>query len=105
MCIRDSHLYCLPTQGENFGHSIFESFMIGRPVLISNKTPWLNLNIKKAGWEVDIIQQNSFVPFIEEAANWQQKEFDEYCNGAWHIANEYISNPKLISDYNKIFLN
>jgi hypothetical protein len=44
--IKEHHLYCLPTQGENFGHSIFESFMIGCPVLISNKTPWLNLNEK-----------------------------------------------------------
>jgi glycosyltransferase involved in cell wall biosynthesis len=103
--IKEHHLYCLPTQGENFGHSIFESFMIGRPVLISNKTPWLNLNEKKAGWEVDIIEQNSFVPFIKEAANWQQQAFDEYCKGAWQVANDYINNPNLVSDYNKLFLN
>jgi hypothetical protein len=95
----------LPTQGENFGHSIFESFMIGRPILISNKTPWLDLNEKNAGWDVDIIQPNSFVPFIEEAANWQQQTFDEYCKGAWQVANDYINNPKLVSDYNQIFLN
>ncbi len=103
--IKKHHLYCLPTQGENFGHSIFESFMMGRPVLISNKTPWLSLNEKKAGWEVDIIQPNSFVPFIEEAANWQQQTFDSYCKGAWKVANDYINNPKLVSDYNQIFLN
>ncbi len=101
--IKEHHLYCLPTQGENFGHSIFESFMIGRPVLISNKTPWLNLNKKNAGWEVDIIQSNSFVPFIEEATNWQQQEFDKYCKGAWQIANEYINNPKLVSTYYPMF--
>jgi glycosyltransferase involved in cell wall biosynthesis len=103
--IKEHHLYCLPTQGENFGHSIFESFMIGRPVLISNKTPWLNLNEKNAGWEVDIIQSNSFVPFLEEAANWQQQTFDEYCKGAWLVANEYINNPKLVSTYYPMFEN
>jgi len=103
--IKEHHLYCLPTQGENFGHSIFESFMIGRPVLISNKTPWLNLNEKKAGWEVDIIQPNSFVPFLEEAVNWQQQVFDDYCKGAWHVANEYINNPKLVSTYYPMFEN
>jgi glycosyltransferase involved in cell wall biosynthesis len=103
--IKEHHLYCLPTQGENFGHSIFESFMIGRPVLISNKTPWLNLNEKNAGWDVDIIQSNSFVPFLEEAANWQQQTFDEYCKGAWLVANEYINNPKLVSTYYPMFEN
>ena len=103
--IQQHHLYCLPTQGENFGHSIFESFMIGRPVLISNKTPWLNLNKKNAGWEINIIEQNSFVEFIEEAANWQQHTFDTYCKGAWQVANEYINNLTLVSNYYSIFNN
>lgn len=101
--IKEHHLYCLPTQGENFGHSIFEAFMIGRPVLISNKTPWLNLNQIKAGWDVDLTKQNCLLNEIEEAANWTQKEFEEYCKGAWQVAHQYISNPKLIEDYNKLF--
>ena len=101
--IQKNHLYCLPTQGENFGHSIFESYAIGRPVLISNKTPWLNLNEKQAGWEVDITRESCLVNYIEEAAMWTQQEFDAYCMGAWLVANNYISNPKLIEDYNKLF--
>jgi len=101
--IKEHHLYCLPTQGENFGHSIFESFMAGRPVLISDKTPWLNLKQKAAGWDVDIVKENSFVPFIEEAANWQQNEFEVYCKGAWQVANDYINNPKLVSEYYPMF--
>lgn len=101
--ISQHHLYCLPTQGENFGHSIFEAFMIGRPVLISNKTPWLNLNTKQAGWDVDITNPNCLMQYIGIAANWTQQEFDAYCKGAWQIAHNYISNPKLIQDYNILF--
>jgi glycosyltransferase involved in cell wall biosynthesis len=101
--INEHHLYCLPTQGENFGHSIFESFMIGRPVLISNKTPWLNLNEKKAGWDVDITSQNCLMQYIGVASNWSQYEFETYCKGAWQIAHDYISNPNLIVDYNNLF--
>jgi glycosyltransferase involved in cell wall biosynthesis len=101
--IKEHHLYCLPTQGENFGHSIFESFMIGRPVLISNKTPWLNLNKKQAGWEVDITTENCLASYIEQAAMWQQQEFEAYCKRAWQIANEYIGNPKLVEDYYPMF--
>ena len=101
--IKHHHLYCLPTQGENFGHSIFEAFMIGRPVLISNKTPWLKLNQKQAGWEVDITTQNCLVTYIEQAAMWQQQEFDIYCKGAWQVANQYINNPKLVEDYYPMF--
>ena len=35
--IRQHHLFVLPTTGENFGHVIFESFLAGRPVLISEE--------------------------------------------------------------------
>lgn len=33
-------LYLLPTLGENFGHTIFESLNARTPVLVSDKTPW-----------------------------------------------------------------
>lgn len=99
------HLYCLPTRGENFGHSIFEAFLIGRPVLISNKTPWLELQSKQAGWDVDIEPADCLKDYIECAANWTQDEFDTHCKGAWEIANNYIHNPNLITDYNQMFLN
>lgn len=36
---RKHHVFVLPTWGENFGHVIFESFLYGRPVLISDQTP------------------------------------------------------------------
>lgn len=103
--IKEHHLYCLPTQGENFGHSIFEAFMIGRPVLISNKTPWLNLSNLKAGWDVDLTNENCLLQNIEDAASWNQTEFDEYCNGSWQVAKKYLSNPNLIADYNDLFSN
>ena len=37
------HLFVLPTTGENFGHAIFEALSAGRPVLISDRTPWHQL--------------------------------------------------------------
>jgi glycosyltransferase involved in cell wall biosynthesis len=101
--IKEHHLYCLPTLGENFGHSIFEAFMVGRPVLISNKTPWLNLYHQQAGWDVDIAQENCLATYIEQAALWNQHEFDAYCKGAWQIAKKYINNPKLVEDYYTMF--
>ena len=33
-------LFALPTQGENFGHVIFEALRAGTPVLTSDQTPW-----------------------------------------------------------------
>ena len=36
-------LFFLPTLGENFGHVIFEALAAGCPILISDQTPWRNL--------------------------------------------------------------
>ncbi|GAF04922.1 glycosyltransferase family 4 protein [Saccharicrinis fermentans] len=41
--IQHYHVLFLPSRGENFGHVILESLMSGRPVLISDQTPWRDL--------------------------------------------------------------
>ena len=38
------HAYYMPTTGANFGHSIVESMLMGRPVVISDQTPWTDVN-------------------------------------------------------------
>ena len=43
-------LFLLPTRGENFGHAIFDALEVGLPVLISDQTPWRELErIGRAG--------------------------------------------------------
>ena len=101
--ILQHHLYCLPTKGENFGHSIFESFIAGRPVLISNQTPWVQLQEKNTGWDVDIENGIALTAPIEQAAAWSQDEFNTYCKASWQLANEYINNPQLTNGYNELF--
>ncbi len=59
-------LLFFPTAGENYGHVIAESLISGTPVLISNKTPWRNLEADEFGWDLDLSQMNSFVEKIEK---------------------------------------
>ena len=42
----------LPTLGENFGHSIFEALVAGCPPVISDKTPWRDLESEGTGWDL-----------------------------------------------------
>src|SRR5580704_11174466 len=48
------HIFILPTKGENFGHAIFEALTQGKPVIISNQTPWRNLQQISAGWDLSL---------------------------------------------------
>ena len=42
-------LLLLPTLSENFGHVIVEALQVGTPVLISDQTPWRDLEQRHAG--------------------------------------------------------
>ncbi len=102
--LRQHHLFVLPTEGENFGHSIFEALLCGRPVLISDQTPWQNLSAHKAGWDLDLNAPARFREIIEQVGNWSQDEFNDWSNGAWHYAHKFIHNPGLKQPYFELFV-
>ncbi|MCU4175071.1 glycosyltransferase [Carboxylicivirga sp. N1Y90] len=52
--IQNYHALYMPTRGENFGHVILESLSAGRPVLISDQTPWRGLENIRAGWDISL---------------------------------------------------
>ena len=101
--LRNNHLYVLPTVGENFGHSIFEAFLSGRPVLISDQTPWKNLEEQKIGWDIALINPDQFIEAIEKAASWSQPEFDEYAYLAWDFARVFNSESGETIRYKELF--
>ena len=101
--LRQHHVFVLPTTGENFGHSIFEALLAGRPVLISDQTPWLTLSPKKAGWDLPLEDAGGFTRVIEAAAAWDQSTFDEWGRAAWSYANAFIKNPELRGQYLDLF--
>ena len=61
-------LFFFPTRGENFGHVIFEALRAGVPVLISDQTPWRDLEAHGAGWSVPLHATEAFVRVIETAS-------------------------------------
>lgn len=59
-------LFFFPTLGENFGHVIAESLSVGTPLLISDTTPWINLQKYGVGKEIDLKNMMEFVEFLED---------------------------------------
>jgi glycosyltransferase involved in cell wall biosynthesis len=51
---QQADLYVLPSFSENFGMTVAEALANNTPVITTNKTPWLNLNEKQAGWCIDV---------------------------------------------------
>jgi glycosyltransferase involved in cell wall biosynthesis len=101
--LQEHHIFVLPTTGENFGHSIFEALLAGRPVLISDQTPWLGLTVKRAGWDLPLAGPGEFARIVEETAAWDQRLFDEWARSAWEYAHHFIENPELQRQYIQLF--
>lgn len=59
-------LFLFPTLSENYGHVIMESLSAGTPVLISDNTPWNDLEDYHAGWSVSLSDQEKFKRIINE---------------------------------------
>jgi len=101
--LQEHHLFVLPTLGENFGHAVFESFAAGRPVLISDKTPWNGLEAQKAGWDIPLKNETGFITAVQKAAAMDQQEFNEWCSGAWQLAHRFAQQQDLKQQYLKLF--
>jgi glycosyltransferase involved in cell wall biosynthesis len=99
----EHHVFVLPTQGENFGHAIFEALSAGRPALISNETPWKNLAIRNAGWDLSLSDVTVFTNTIERAAAMTREELIVWCKGAWQLCYDFINNSSLKERYINLF--
>lgn len=97
------HIFVLPTEGENFGHAIFEALSMGRPVLLSDKTPWRNLQKTKAGWDLPLNNPAAFINVIKQVAEMDDKGYQLWSKGALQLANDYIIKSDLQNQYLKLF--
>lgn len=97
------HAFISLTKGENFGHALYESLSVGRPVITSHFTPWNNLQQQYAGVNVDISDKNDCLKKLQEFANLNQDEYTQYCNGAHHLATKYYQELDAVSKYRELF--
>lgn len=101
--IQQHHFLVLPTHGENFGHVIFEALSQGRPVIISDQTPWRNLPAMQAGWDLSLQSPEAWTACIQEACEAEQQTFDRWSQGAWQVAHNYLHQTNLKQAYHKLF--
>ena len=92
----------LLTKGENFGHALYESMSAGRPVITSYFTPWNKLETKKAGWNLDIADQQICIKKLEAICAMDAELFNSFCGGAYKLATNYYESINAIEKYTKL---
>lgn len=101
--IQQHHVLVLPTQGENFGHAIFDALSQGKPVLISDQTPWQNLSLVKAGWDIDLSKKEQFIEALQWVTDFDQLQYNEWSQGAWQYAKRFMEESDINNSYYKLF--
>ena len=103
--LREADFFFLPTRGENFGHAIIEALLSGTPVIISDTTPWRQLEEKGIGWDISLLQPNRFAEVIESAAAMDQDTYRKMSLNAFSFASEQLRNPETLAATLKLFIN
>lgn len=58
--------FLFPTFSENYGHVIVEALIVGCPIIISDQTPWTDVNEWGAGWAISLDDRDAFTKAIQQ---------------------------------------
>ena len=80
--MREHDLFLFPTLGENFGHVILEALCAGCPVLISDQTPWRDLEEKGVGWDLPLSKPEMFQEVLQKCVDMNDEEYVKWSERA-----------------------
>lgn len=98
-------LFFLPTHGENYGHVIHEALAAGLPVLISDQTPWNEVESRSVGWALPLSSEEPFAQRIDTIAGWPAEMFLETRRLAQAFALERSVDSAVLEANKRLFLN
>ena len=98
------HFFILPTLHENFGHAIFEAFALGVPVVISNNTPWRNLNQQNVGWDIPLIKKQ-WNDVLHTALQMDNFTYIKYAKSCINFADKWVKKQSFKEKYTALFKN
>lgn len=89
-------VFLFPTLGENYGHVIGEALLAGCIPIISNKTPWSDLDNNNCGNIVQLEDFDKFIRLLNFYIKMDDKEFKKYVYNAQHFVLK--KNKKIIKN-------
>lgn len=97
-------MFLFPTFGENFGHVIFESLSAGCIPIISDQTPWREIEHEKAGFVLPLTKEmKEFTCAIEKIVSLPDDSRKIYMSNSVLIAKNKVESSKRKSGYRSIF--
>ena len=96
-------IFLYPTGGDNYGHTIVESLSQGTPVLISENSPWNNLQKKGWGWNIPLLNLSDYSQVLEEFIIENSSVNHKKRKNIRGSLLKYLNLNSLIEQYLKVF--
>lgn len=100
-------VFLFPTFSENYGHVIAESLSVGTPVIVSDQTPWNDINETGAGWAIPLSNVleytkaiNKIISLDNSELNYMRRQATAFFAKKSHLQDlkkEYINTIKMIT--------
>lgn len=101
--IRKYDLFFLPTLGENFGHVILEALADGCPVLISDQTPWRDLEKEGVGWDLPLNCMERFQEVLQKCIDMNEQEYNILSKRAYKFGLKIVEDKTALDLNRKLF--
>jgi glycosyltransferase involved in cell wall biosynthesis len=101
--LKSYDFFILLSEGENFGHSILEALSVGCPVIISDKTPWRDLERKGIGWDIDINDSNEVSSVFNQISKMEQDVYSKLTKQAFVFAKSFSEDKDLLNQNKDLF--
>jgi glycosyltransferase involved in cell wall biosynthesis len=101
--MREYHTFLFPTLSENFGHVIVEAMQAGLIPIISDQTPWRNLDKIDAGWDINLDNKQKYIEVIEKLYLMDTEEYTKKSFNVIQYIHTKLNMKKLSKDYVDLF--
>ena len=78
--LKEHHVFLFPTLGENYGHVIQEALSAGCPVILSDQTPWKDLEENQVGFICRLGEEEKFIEAINSYVYLDKEKFKKVSN-------------------------
>jgi glycosyltransferase involved in cell wall biosynthesis len=96
-------IFLFPTLGENYGHVIVEAILSGCPVVISDQTPWNDLEENNAGWVIPLENKDKFHNVLQSLVEMDNTKYQMLLKNTLDYGKVKFLNQDAIEQHKALF--